>query len=144
MFTIERSAEFPYSSDQLFALMADIRNELKWMPTVKEVRKTDDRPLGVGSEFDALYQGFGRMHIRLTEYTPGEAFACDVAGTPVDLKCRFAYVKVPGGTRMDARIDVFPHGPLRLAQPILKWMFNKEFSKRPAQLRRGLEILYPK
>lgn len=144
MFQIDKSAEFPYSPEQVFALMSDIRNEQTWLPTVKEVRKFGDQPVGVGTEFEALYQGFGKMRIRITEYAPPGVFACDVKGTPVDMRCRFEYSPIHGGTRMDAALEIVPHGALRLFQPVLKWMFNREFSKRPGQILHGLETLYPR
>ncbi len=144
MFHIDKSAEFPYSPEQVFALMSDVRNEPKWMSTVKEARKLSAQPLGVGTEFEALYQGFGRMQIRMTEYAPPNVFACDVKGKPVDMRCRFEYTKTHGGTRMDAHLEIYPHGVLRLLQPFLKWMFNHEFSKRPGQILHGLETFYPR
>ncbi|HZR22749.1 MAG TPA: SRPBCC family protein [Vicinamibacterales bacterium] len=144
MFVVEKTAEFPYTPDQLFGLMSDIRNEVKWMPGVKSAVMTGTHPVGAGTEFVTVYQGFGTMRIRLTEFAAPRMFACVVSGTPMDMNCRFEYEPTATGTRMHMRMEVIPHGVLRLIQPILKWMFTREIAKRPAQIRRGLEILYPR
>jgi carbon monoxide dehydrogenase subunit G len=144
MFLIEKTAEFVHPPEQVFALMSDIRNELKWLPGVKSVRKIGGDPVGRGSEFITEYQGFGTMHVRLTEFSVPKLFACAVSGKPVDMTCRFEYEPTPTGTRMTARMEILPHGALRVLQPVLRWMFNREFAKRPEQIRRGLEMMYPR
>jgi len=143
MFAVEVAAEFPYTPEQVFGLMSDIRNEQKWLPGVTSVEKIGAEPVGRGSEFVAAYQGFGTMRIRLTEFAPPRMFACAVAGKAVDMHCRFEYEPTSGGTRMRMQMDVVPHGLWRVFQPVLEWMFTREMAKRPGQIRRGLSLDNP-
>ena len=68
MSTATFHAHMDRSAEELFDLLADVRNEPRWQPDVIEVTKVSDGPVGAGTEFDGRYRGFGEMRIQVTEY----------------------------------------------------------------------------
>ncbi|MEA2167678.1 MAG: hypothetical protein QOF76_978 [Solirubrobacteraceae bacterium] len=59
--------------DQVFAFLADGRNDPKFSPRVQEIKQTTDGPVGVGTVFESTVKDAGMKSSRTFEITAFEA-----------------------------------------------------------------------
>jgi carbon monoxide dehydrogenase subunit G len=126
--------------EEAFDFMADVTNEPAWNPDVKSVRRLDDGPVVVGSEWEGDYKGMGAMRIRLEEIDRPNRLAFSTSGSRMDMQFSFEFGpgSAASGTDVTARADVHPRGAMKLVGPLLGPMMRRTLSQRPAQLSAGL------
>lgn len=56
----EESVQIARPPDEVFAFVADPRNDARWTPQIEEMRKTSEGSLGVGSTFEVVVNLLGR------------------------------------------------------------------------------------
>ena len=67
----QESVEIARPPDEVFAFVADPRNDALWTPQIEEMRKISEGPLGVGSTFEVVVGLLGRrfeISGEITEY----------------------------------------------------------------------------
>ena len=57
---IEQSVEIERPLEEVFAYVADPRNDEQWTPAVEETRKTSEGPLGADTTFEAAFRLLGQ------------------------------------------------------------------------------------
>jgi uncharacterized protein YndB with AHSA1/START domain len=135
-------ATFDHPPEQLFDLLADVRNEPKWQPDVRSVEKLTDGPVGQGTRFRGSYRGLGDLDVEITEYDrPGRlGFACH--GTRMDMDVAFTFKPHGTGAEIGGEIETRPKGLMKLMSPLMRSMMKREMAKRPAQMQAGLDAIY--
>lgn len=126
--------------EDVFDFMADVENEKSWNPDLKSVRRVDGGDVRAGVEWDGVYRGMGRTHIRLEEYDRPRRLAFSTTGPRMNMRFSFDYRpgSAPGTTDITVDSDVEPRGFMRVMTPLLGPMMRKTFAQRPAQLAAGI------
>lgn len=134
----------PRSPEEVFDLVADIRNESRWHPDYRGATKVTDGPVGKGTAFDARYRGFGRMRVEITEYERPSKLRFDAVGRPLAMDALFRFEPAGGGTQMTMDVDATLRGPMRVARPVFGRILQRETAKRPSQLLGAFETIPPR
>jgi carbon monoxide dehydrogenase subunit G len=134
----------PRPPEDLFDLLADVRNEVRWHPDVREVRKLGDGPVGAGTAFDARYRGFGDMRVEVTEYERPRHLRFSAEGSKVAMDVSFDFAPSGEGTDVSARMDADLRGPARLLAPVFGRMLRREVRKRPDQMMSAFDEPRPR
>jgi hypothetical protein len=101
-------------------------------------------PLRTGSRIAEVNAGpFGRemtSTIAVERLEPDHAFDLRPLDGPIRVAARHRLAPTPaGGTRIDYVAEGPVHGPLRLAEPILRRVLGRSFRRDYAELKRRLE-----
>src|ERR687898_224694 len=77
MFTVEKSIDIGCAVDDVFAYVADGTNAPRWQRGLREVRRTTDGPIGLGTRHIAVRRFMGRrleLPSEITRYEPNKLF----------------------------------------------------------------------
>jgi hypothetical protein len=77
------SVEIDATPDAVWAVIADIPGQLRWMPEMKDVEVLTDGPVGEGTVCEATVRIFGiavRDRVYITAFRPKEAFGIEHEG----------------------------------------------------------------
>lgn len=136
----EESIDIARDIHEVFAFLSDVSNDVRWHTTVVEARRRSEGQLGLGSQFDVMYDShrhtldtppdpsnFQPLLVTLTEFVPDRALrghvesvrpprgiGARVLGRAYDLTFRFE--PVPGGTRVFRGGDI---QPVAIVRPLL-------------------------
>jgi hypothetical protein len=135
-------AHFDHPPEQLFDMMADIRNEPKWQQDVRSVEKVTDGPVGQGTRFRASYKGLGDMDVEITEYDRPARLGFGCTGSRMDMDVFFTFAPDGEGSKIGGQIDTRLKGFSKALSPLFPMMMKKEMAKRPAQMQAGLDAIY--
>jgi quercetin dioxygenase-like cupin family protein/carbon monoxide dehydrogenase subunit G len=119
---IEQSVAIECPLEEVFAFVADPRNDTRWIPAVEEVYKTSEAPLGAGTTFEGVFRLLGRRFVasfEITEYEPNRKVVLKPPTSgPVHLTGTRSVDAVPGGTRLTIAVEGQTGGFFRVAEPI--------------------------
>jgi uncharacterized protein YndB with AHSA1/START domain len=135
-------ARFDHPPEQLFDMLADIRNELKWQPDVRSTEKLTEGPVGPGTRFRGTYKGLGDLGVEITEYDRPNRLGFACRGSRMDMDVTFTFSPAGAGSEIGGAIDTRLKGFSKLMTPLLPSMMKREMAKRPAQMQAGLDTLY--
>jgi uncharacterized protein YndB with AHSA1/START domain len=138
---IEHTVTIARPVEDVWAFLADARNDPKWMTHVIEVGRGGDQPLQHGVEIDEVVKFYGvRMNVTLvvTEHEPPSRSAIDVRG-PVKGRGTYRLEPCDGGTRFTMSVDTDAHGFLRLAEPVFARMARRDVATNAEHLKDLLE-----
>jgi hypothetical protein len=119
MITVEESIDIGCAADDVFAYVSDQTNAPRWQRGVREVRRTTEGPIGLGTRHTAVRVFMGRtleLSNEYTRYEPNGLAEFKIAGT---MPGQASYVVEPAGTgraRRTSRIEMKAPGPLRVAE----------------------------
>jgi uncharacterized membrane protein len=127
MVVLENSVDIALPAAQVFDYLSDLRNEKEWNPKMRSVQLLTGEPIGVGSKYRARWAGSPDNIVEYTVFHRPHEWA-SVAGSKM-MTLRFAAQVHPidGGSRLAVRMELIPHGPMRILQPVLRrWMQSQE------------------
>lgn len=120
MVVLENSADIAVPPQQVFDYLSDLRNEAEWNSAMRSVHLLTGEPVGIGSRYRARWAGSPDVIVEYTRYErPGQWVS--VADSKV-MTIRFSarVTPVPSGSHLAVRMELLPHGPARLLQPLLR------------------------
>lgn len=122
MSRIRGSIDIPRSVEDVFAVVADQRNEVSYNSQMTGCVKTGDGPIGVGTQFEATMSGHGKpfdLTVEYTAYDPPRHLASRsvMGGTVVVGDIRLE--PTAAGTHFSWDWDVQLPWPARLAAPLV-------------------------
>jgi hypothetical protein len=135
-------AHFDHPPEQLFDMLADIRNEPKWQPDVRSVEKVTDGDVGQGTRFRGSYKGMGDMDVEITEYDRPNRLGFACKGSRMDMDVAFIFTPSGSGSQIGGQIDTRLKGMSKLMTPLFPSMMRKQMGKRPGQMQAGLDSIY--
>jgi len=109
-------------TEEVFAVLANLENDIKWRREWVETKKTSEGPLGVGATFRLVSEFLGRRIptvYEVTEYEPNQITAWKAVSGPLPLTFRRTFESVEGGTRVTIRYEAEVRGFIKLAEPLL-------------------------
>ncbi len=126
----------------VFAFVADLSNEQRWQPEIKEVTVTSPGPLQAGSTFREVRHTLGQEFVwdmRVTDYAAPSriCIASEGAATPYR-GCRL-FDPVPSGTRVTEQSEVRLPLALRPLTPLLARLARRPIADAYARLKALLE-----
>ena len=98
--------------EQVFDLLADIRNETRWNSRVSSAELRSGEPIGVGSRF-AIVNGGTAYDVTITTYARPSSLVFEASGNP-DLTVAYALTPTDDGTELESDFDFRPKRHLRV------------------------------
>ena len=118
----ELSVEIKRPPEEVFAFVADLRNDVWWgQRVIKEVRQTSGGPLGVGTTFRQAARFLGvpfAIPIVVTEYEPNRKLGFEAAMGPLQGAARRSVEAIAGGTRLTIATEGHSSGFLKVLWPV--------------------------
>lgn len=108
--------------DDVFAVVADERNEPRYNPALLSADLLTEEPVRVGSRFKAVHSsGHGRMEmtVELTEYNPPHRIASVTTASWAEIRGAVTFEPVGAATRMRWAWDVRPKRFAKLLTPLV-------------------------
>lgn len=120
--TLENTIEIAAPAEEVFDLVADVRNEPRWNSQLLDVQMLTSAPVGVGTRFLVRFgRGVGRA--LLAGVDRPRSWTAVSRSRVLDAQTEGRVDDVPGGSRLTIRSRLRPHGVLRLLTPVLGlWM----------------------
>jgi carbon monoxide dehydrogenase subunit G len=123
--------------EQVFDLLADIRNETQWNSRVSSAELRSAEPIGVGSRF-AIVNGGTAYDVTITTYDRPSSLAFEASGNP-DLTVAYALTPSDEGTELKSDFDFRPKGHLKVLFSLLASVIRRDVPKQYASLKRLCE-----
>jgi uncharacterized membrane protein len=142
MFTVEESIDIGCAADDVFAYVSDQTNAPRWQRGLREVRRTTEGPIGLGTRHSVVRTFMGRtleLSNEYTRYEPNRLIEFKIAGT---MPAHASYVVEPAGTgraRLTSRIEMRAPGPFRVAEPLMAARLRKDVESNLRNLKDLLE-----
>ena len=123
--------------EQVFDLLADIRNETQWNSQVSSAELRSAEPIGVGSRF-AIVNGGTAYDVTITTYDRPSSLAFEASGNP-DLTIAYALTPTDDGMELESDLDFRPKGHLKVLFSLLGPVIRRNVPKQYASLKRLCE-----
>jgi uncharacterized membrane protein len=142
MLKIESTAVINRPVEEVFAVLSNLENSLKWSSVFLEVKKISEGPIGVGTTWRVVQKAFGRQiesEVEVTEYEPNRKCAQKSKSGPFPVEVLQTYEPVEGGTRVSAALEAEVGGFFKLAEPLVKTMAKRSIETDNANLKDLME-----
>jgi uncharacterized membrane protein len=128
--------------EEVFAVLANLENDVKWRREWVDARKTSEGPIGVGSTFRLVGQ-FLRWRsetvYEVIEYEPNWITTWKAVSGPLPLTFRRTFERIEGGTRVTIRYEAEPRGFLKPTVPLLARMGKRQLEADFPKLKELME-----
>jgi len=142
MVTADASVSIARPAAEVFAFVADVRNDPRWHTDVLEATLDGAEPIGQGSTFTITIKpamGETGGTVRVREFDPPRRVVFDVRMGKLQPTTTFTVVDEAGGSRISRHIDMAPTGLMRLMAPMMGGMMRKRNVGFLENLKRVLE-----
>lgn len=139
---IENQATIARPAEEVFAFVADPRNDPKWHTDVLEAHRTDDGPVGAGTTYSVSFKpfmGVSEGTITVREYAPPQRVVFDGRMGTMTPTVTFTVEPDGAGSRFTRHVQIPARGLLRIIAPLMAPMARKEADRFLANLKRELE-----
>lgn len=107
-------------AEEVFDYLSDLRNEKEWNPKMQLVEAVTDGPPRAGSKFRAKWQGSPVTVVEYMTYERPKAWSATAPSKSLTIDFYGTVTPTGTGSRLDVRMTVIPHGPLRLLLPLIR------------------------
>lgn len=142
MVRIQGSTLIARRPDEVFAFVADERNEPAYNPRMTRVELLTPGALGVGTRWRATVESGGRpmdMTMAVTEFAPPRRLASRTTMPGADVRGAITFDPDPVGTRLAWSWELRPRGVLRLAAPLIGVIGRRQEAAMWTRLKQLLE-----
>lgn len=142
MVKIEISTVIKRPTEEVFAVMSNAENILKWQSGTIEAEKTSDGPIGVGTTGRSVSRFLGRRiesESEFTEYELNRKLAFKSKSGPIQFEVRMTFERVEGGTRINTKFEAEIGGFFKLAEPLVMSMGKRQLEGDLANLKDLME-----
>lgn len=143
--TVTSSVIIQRPVDEVFAFVADMRNNLRWQAEsgLQRVTVEPDGPVGVGTRITEVWRFMGRETVstsEITTYEPGRSLTRRTLTAGAPIKEGVLMVEADGdGARYTTTVQVQAGGLFAIAEPLLANAMKKGFQESALQLKALLE-----
>jgi len=120
MVVLENSADIAAPPQHVFDYLSDLRNEAEWNPAVHLVHLLTGDPVGTGSRYRVRWAGSPEVTVEYTQYERPDRWASVADSAMMTIRFSARVTPVPSGSHLAVRMELIPHGPARLLQPLLR------------------------
>lgn len=128
--------------EEVFAFVADARNEPTYNRNMIRSEKVTDGPIGVGTRFRSSIRSRPRpigLHTEYTGFDPPHSIASATRMTAADVTGTLTFTPTSAGTRLRWSWDMRPKGAARLLAPLLMPIGARQERRMWTTLRDHLE-----
>lgn len=123
----------------VFDYLTDLRREPEWNAKLKSVRPLTDGPLRVGSRFAVTFEGVGDAVIEYHRLERPRLWMTTSTGRRLDVRFVGEVTAQADGCLVRLRTELFPHGLLRFAKPLINRTMRRSWDGHLATIRSRLE-----
>lgn len=128
------SVDIDAPQEQVFDLMADVRNEPEWNSQVSRAELRSTGPVGLGSRFTTVNRG-QEYEAVITGYTRPSDLAFEVTGKAMTILGRIVFTGDATRTHLDAEFDMQPRGFMKVMLPMMSPLIRRDFPKQFASFK---------
>jgi len=142
MISTEGTESIARPAAQVFAFIADVRNDPRWHTDVLAARLTEGATVNKDSTFEIETKpvmGISGGTVTVSAYDPPNRIVFDVRMGKLKPTTTFTVVSDGTRCRVTRRIDMEPQGLMRAVAPLMGGMMRKRNNAFLANLRRVLE-----
>lgn len=142
MAKFEISTVIKRPTEEVFAVMSNAENILKWQSGTIEAEKTSDGPIGVGTTWRSVSRFLGRRiesESEFTEYELNRKLGFKSKSGPIQFESRMTFERVEGGTRINTKFEAEIGGFFKLAEPLVVSMGKRQLEGDLANLKDLME-----
>lgn len=139
MFEVSYSTRLAGPLESVFAYLSDFRHMPEWQPGLVDVRV--DGPFPSSKHVVEVRRMMGRQFEargELEDWSPPRAFALRGSGGPLRVRSRYTFSPEGTATTVEFALTVELLGPARLAEPVLRRLFQRQLE---ADVRRLAAVL---
>jgi uncharacterized protein YndB with AHSA1/START domain len=128
MISIESTVSVERPADEVFAFIADVRNDPRWHTDVLDARLVKDTVIGRGSTFQIRTKpvmGISGGSVTVSEYEPPRRVVFQVRMGKLEPRTTFTVVPNGRGCEVTRRIEMEPQGLMRLMAPLMTGMLRR-------------------
>jgi uncharacterized membrane protein len=128
-------------SEDIFAVLTNLENDLKWRSEWVDARKTSEGPIGIGTRFSLFAKAFGRRIETVYEtiqYEPSRIVRWKAMSGPIPLIFQRSFESIEGGTRLTIRYQAELRGFMKLA---MSFMIGSVKKQHEGDLRKLKELM---
>ena len=125
--------EIACPAEQVFDMVADLRNDTRWNSRVSSAELRTPEPIGLGSRF-AIVNGGTAYNVTITSYDRPSRLVFEASGKP-DLTIANTFTPTDEGTDLESVFDFRPRGVLRVLFPLLAPVIRRDVPKQYASLK---------
>ena len=127
--------------EHVFAVLANLENDLKWRREWVDAKKTSRGPIGIGTRFSLFGKAFGRRIETVYEtikYEPNRIAAWKAVSGPLPLTFQRTFERVEGGTQVSIRYEAEVRGLFKLIMSLLAGTVKRQHE---GDLRKVKELM---
>jgi uncharacterized protein YndB with AHSA1/START domain len=129
--------------EEVFAFVEDARYRPQWDDSVETEELTSAEPIGVGSTVRTRMRSRGRRGVEytweVTEHEPPSRMTIESTSRPFPTTLAYRLAGREGGTSVDFAVTGRPTGAMRLLEPLLARVVQKNLDRGFARLKEVLE-----
>ena len=144
MITIHDEIAINRTPADVFAYFADLQNWPAWQESTEEMVQTSEGPLGVGSTFRVKVKMLpiwkATISGRVTGYESPNQMAMETGeGSPFSATGSYSFEASEGGTKLTFHGTLAMKGWLKLIEPLMRTVFQKQSAAETRKLKEVLE-----
>ena len=127
--------------EEVFAILTNLENDLKWRNEWVDARKTTEGTIGIGTRFSLFAKAFGRRIETVDqtiEYEPNRVAGWKAMSRPLPLTFRRTFEHVEGGTRITIIYEAELRGFFKLLISLLGGLVRRQHE---GDLRKVKELM---
>jgi uncharacterized protein YndB with AHSA1/START domain len=136
---VERSVVADVPAEDVFDLLADVRNEERWNPNVVRIEVETAGPPRVGTRFEGRYRRGGRMTFEITGYDRPSRLVFHGGGRRLGLVAVVTVAAGEQGTSVALRAVRMPRGPFKPLAPVMRPLVERQYADAARRLRAFVE-----
>lgn len=141
MIQVANSIEIRRPVSQVFAFVADYRNNPRWMP-IESVTAISNGPVGVGTAYKGRFFLFGAYYdldCKITAFEPDISIVFTAESPVFRWRGNYAFQPSDTGTRLSAQGTVELRGPMRVTETMFAPKIRQLVMDTAPNLKRILE-----
>ncbi len=96
-------------------------------------------PVGKGSTYRGHFRGMGQVMVELTAHDRPQRFATRERSRMATGDFEFVLTPYGEQTQVELRMQLQPHGPMRLLQPLMRRKIGQFLTDLPGHIQKGLD-----
>src|SRR5258708_991588 len=142
MVRLEFSIEIERSPEDVFELVGDPENDVKWQAAVVDVQKLTSGPIKAGTRYRHTLRIFGRrmgVDVEFIEREAHSGYILQCTSDPFDFQTRVQLRRAGRNTLLDTVVEGRPNGAARIAAVVLSRHRSAEIDRDLRALKRMME-----
>jgi len=137
--TLKLSQTINRPAADVFSVIADVANLVKWNPTITGSRKVSEGAARTGTQFEMTIRGFGNVPQTLEEFEQNKRARYVPHFKAMTGGHRFLLTPLGSKTQVDHELEMVPQGWYRLFSPFMGMMGRRNLRATADALKQYVE-----